>query len=185
MQTPYMRLIAARALGLKMNPKPCRPGRHAIRSLALWVAFFAVALLFPFSAQAQTAVGMLVWRTSGDTSPNTREWTGSAFNPAGNSAAIGDLCALRAAEAPTRDEIIVVGRTSGFGPIVGEIWNGSTWSALPINPLGSYAVSSSWMADVAEQPCKTELHKGFSGKPQDRTHEDAIHRHIHHVGKEE
>jgi uncharacterized protein YheU (UPF0270 family) len=96
-----------------------------------------------------TTWGALIWRTSADTSPNAREWTGSAFTAASDSSAIGDLTALRAAEAPTRDEIIVIGRRSGFGPIVGELWNGSTWSALPINPLGSYAVSSSWMADVA------------------------------------
>ena len=102
-----------------------------------------------FSAQIAASSGLAIWRTNGDASPNTREWTGAAFNPAGNSSAIGDLVALQAAAAPTRDEIIVVGRTSGFGPIVGEICSGGTWSALPINPLGSYAVASSWMADVA------------------------------------
>jgi CSLREA domain-containing protein len=102
-----------------------------------------------FSAQVAASSGMVIWRSNGDTSPNTREWTGSAFSPAGNSAAIGDLVALQAAEAPTRDEIVVVGRTSAFGPIVGEMWDGSTWSALPINPLGSYSNSASWMADVA------------------------------------
>ena len=102
-----------------------------------------------FSAQVQAAVGMLIWRTSGDASPNTREWTGSAFNAAGNSATLSaDLRALRAAEAPTRDEIIVIGRTTG-GSIVGERWDGTAWSALPINPLGTYALAYSWMADVA------------------------------------
>ena len=84
-----------------------------------------------FSAAVAASSGMVLWRTKDDTSPNTREWTGSAFNAAGNSSAIGDLVAMQAAEAPTRDEIIVIGRTSGFGPIVGEMWNRPhSWNTL-------------------------------------------------------
>ena len=91
---------------------------------------------FASNAEAVEFQGMMVWRTSGDTSPNFRIWDGAAFGPAGNSSAVGELSSLRAAESPTRDEIIVIGRTAA-GSIVGEIWDGTSWSALPGNPLGT------------------------------------------------
>ena len=95
-------------------------------------------------------VGALVWRTSADTSPNAREWTGSAFTATSDSSAIGSLSSVRAAEAPTRDEMVVIGRNTS-GNIVGERWDGTSWSAFPGNPLGMYSPASPWMADVAYQ----------------------------------
>ena len=101
-----------------------------------------------FSQNTVAFEGMALWRTSGDSSPNLRIWDGTAFAPADNSSGIGSLSSLRAAEAPTRDEIIVIGRNT-LSNIVGEIWNGTSWSALPSNPLGTYSPASPWMADVA------------------------------------
>ena len=101
-----------------------------------------------FSQNTVAFEGMALWRTSGDSSPNLRIWDGTAFASADNSSGIGSLSSLRAAEAPTRDEIIVIGRNT-LSNIVGEIWNGTSWSALPSNPLGTYSPASPWMADVA------------------------------------
>ena len=101
-----------------------------------------------FSQNTVAFEGMALWRTNADTSPNFQIWDGTAYSPAGNSAAIGDLQSMRAAESPTRTEVIVIGRTSG-GSIVGQIWNGTSWSALPINPLGSQFIASQWVTDVA------------------------------------
>ncbi len=103
---------------------------------------------FASNAEAVEFQGMMVWRTSGDTSPNFRIWDGAAFGPAGSSSAVGELSSMRAAESPTRDEIIVIGRT-GAGSIVGEIWDGASWSGLPGNPLGSQFIASQWVTDVA------------------------------------
>ena len=50
-------------------------------------------------------------------------------------ASVGEFRVMQAAEAPQRDETIVVGVASS-GTIAGEMWNGSSWSALP--PLGEH-----------------------------------------------
>ena len=96
-----------------------------------------------FSQNTVAFEGMALWRTNTDTSPNFQIWDGAAYSPAGSSVAIGDLKSMQVAESPTRTEVIVIGRTSG-GSIVGEIWNGTSWGASTINPLGTQAVSSQW-----------------------------------------
>ena len=55
---------------------------------------------------------------------------------------------MQGAEAPWRDEVITVGIDSGK-TIRGQMWNGSSWSALPINDLGNAKAANSWTVDVA------------------------------------
>ncbi|WP_404307435.1 LamG-like jellyroll fold domain-containing protein [Neorhodopirellula lusitana] len=76
--------------------------------------------------------GTAIWRNSGDTTPDVNDWDGTEFLGTGDSSSIGEFRIIEAAEAPTRDEIIVVGMST-IGQIAGEIWDGSTWSALPFS----------------------------------------------------
>jgi parallel beta-helix repeat protein len=102
-----------------------------------------------FSLLAPSSPGTAIWRQSGDNSPQYNEWNGTTFTGELNSASVGDWRIIQGAEAPTRDEIIVLGVASGSGTIAGEFWNGSSWNPLPMNPLGSNAETFWWSMDVA------------------------------------
>ncbi len=88
------------------------------------------------SIKAASSEGMAVWRDNARTGPEYNVFDGSAFGTAGNSLTLGELKVIQAAEAPTRDEAIVVGVETGSRIIRGQIWNGTTWTALPLNNLG-------------------------------------------------
>ncbi len=92
--------------------------------------------------------GVAVWRENGTTTPEYNLFDGTSFGTEGNSANVGQWEVMQGAEAPTRDEAIVVG-IQGDKTITGQMWNGSTWSALSINDLGSAKNSDSWSFDVA------------------------------------
>ena len=79
-----------------------------------------------------TSPGSAIWRDSGDNTPNVNNWDGSSFGTATDSANMGQWRIVEAAEAPTRDEKIVVG-VDTIGQLKGEIWDGSTWTALPFS----------------------------------------------------
>ena len=81
---------------------------------------------------AASSPGTAIWRNSGDSTPDANDWDGTAFLGAGNSASLGQLRIVEAAEAPTRDEKIVVGvDTSGW--LRGEMWDGTSWTVLPFS----------------------------------------------------
>ncbi len=92
--------------------------------------------------------GTAIWAESGSTTPEFADLTGSSFGVEGSTANVGQYRVMRGAEAPTRDEKIVVG-VDGLGNITGSMWDGSSWSALPINQLGAVDQSYWWSVDVA------------------------------------
>ena len=71
-----------------------------------------------------------IWKQSGLNTPQYNEWDGVSFGVEGNSASVGQWRIIDGAEAPTRDEKILVG-VDASGVISGEFWNGAAWSALP------------------------------------------------------
>jgi hypothetical protein len=97
---------------------------------------------------AASTPGTLVWRASGDSTPNYSEWDGVALAPENDTANVGSWRIIEGAEAPTRDEIILVG-VDGSGLITGQIWNGSSWSGLPFNDLATVSTSTYHGFDVA------------------------------------
>ncbi len=91
--------------------------------------------------------GTAIWRDA-STTPQTSDWDGSAFGSTTATAPSGDYRIMQGAEAPTRDEIIIIG-VDESSEINGEIWDGSSWSTLPANPLGTVTQSYWWSMDVA------------------------------------
>ncbi|PSJ72030.1 hypothetical protein C7N43_36300, partial [Sphingobacteriales bacterium UPWRP_1] len=79
-----------------------------------------------------------------------RNWTGTVFNAAGSGASSGNAYRVIQGEySSTRNEAIVVGiNDATSNNVVGQIWNGTSWSNLPINPLGTVAETFWWSADV-------------------------------------
>ena len=104
--------------------------------------------------EPEQAIGALaVWRENGTTTPEYNLFNGVVFGTEGNSVNLGELQVIQGAAAPTRDEIIVVGVEKTSKIIRGQIWNGSSWSALSINDLGIANADDYQGFDVAyEQP---------------------------------
>jgi cell shape-determining protein MreC len=83
---------------------------------------------------ANAPKGKLIW-TDNDQQDNwVANWTGSGFTAPGMTGlTIGDdITMMAVAEAPTRDEYIMIGSADASGKIEAIVWNGSTWTA----PLG-------------------------------------------------
>jgi len=104
-----------------------------------------------FTARAQQGYGAVlggtaIWADSGVPAPQTSDFDGASFGPESNSAAVGEWRVIAGAEAPTRDEKIVLG-TNAFGNLSGQIWDGSTWTALPGISAGLNV--DEWSFDVA------------------------------------
>ncbi len=91
---------------------------------------------------------LAVWGESGSTVPQFNTFDNGNFGTEGSTTNLGSWRIIQGAKAPTRDEAIVLGVDTG-GQIDGQIWNGITWSALPINPLGTVSQSYWWGMDVA------------------------------------
>ena len=99
------------------------------------------------SAGAVVTPGMAVWSASN--TPDYNIWDGSSFGTASPATDMGSRWRIMAAAtAVIRDEKIVVGIESG-AEVSGQMWDGSDWSPLPINPLGSVSQTFWWGADVA------------------------------------
>ena len=82
------------------------------------------------AAAAGSSPGTAIWRNSGDSTPDANDWNGIDFLGAGNSASLGQLRIVDAAEAPSRDEIIAIG-VDTIGLLRGEMWDGTSWTILP------------------------------------------------------
>ncbi|MCA9118315.1 MAG: DUF4347 domain-containing protein, partial [Planctomycetaceae bacterium] len=91
--------------------------------------------------------GTAIWAESGSTVPETNYWDGVSFGTEGSSVSTGQWQIIDGAEAPTRDEKIVVGVNSG-GTISGMSWDGSSWAALPFS-LDTVTSGTSHGFDVA------------------------------------
>lgn len=115
---------------------------------------------------AASSRGTLIWRSSGDDTPNVREWDGVALGPAGDTANVGSWRIIDGAEATTRDEILVVGVDEG-NVISGQMWNGSSWSILPFGDLATVGSSTSQSFSVIYESRSGDAllvwHNGTSG----------------------
>jgi len=92
--------------------------------------------------------GTAVWRASGLNQPISAGWDGSGFTAKDSTQAVGEWKIMAGAEAPARDEIILVGVTTG-NDVTGLMRSESTWSALPFNPMSSVTQTYWWGFDVA------------------------------------
>ena len=71
-------------------------------------------------------------------------WNGAAFGTAASMANLSQRYRIMSGSAaPTRDAMIVIGVDASRN-INGERWDGSSWSALPINPLASGVTDGFW-----------------------------------------
>ncbi|MBT8211911.1 MAG: FG-GAP repeat protein, partial [Acidimicrobiia bacterium] len=105
-----------------------------------------------FEASPSPAVPGAIWRQSGQNIPLYSGWDGSSFTGTQSSQVVGEWRIIQGAEAPTRDEAIVLGVDAASGNVTGEMWDGSSWAALPINPLGNMSQTFWWGFDVAYEP---------------------------------
>ena len=98
------------------------------------------------NVMAASSPGLAIWRDSGDSSPDYNEWDGVSFGTQGNSTSIGEWRIIQGAESPTRDEKIILGIDTG-GTVEGQIWDGSTWSTIPLT-MGTVSQTNWWGVDV-------------------------------------
>ncbi|MGB5619636.1 MAG: DUF4347 domain-containing protein, partial [Desulfobacterales bacterium] len=93
--------------------------------------------------------GTAIWTESGSNVPKANDFDGSSFGTEISTADVGgDWSVMAGAEAPTRDEKIVVGVDSTAN-ISGQMWDGTSWTALPFNDLATVASNERWGFDVA------------------------------------
>ncbi len=78
-----------------------------------------------------TPMATAFWTQDALLTPQFSSWDGTGFSVEANSASVGSYRFITGAESPTRDEMIVVGVDEISGAITGEIWDGSSWTALP------------------------------------------------------
>ncbi len=94
-----------------------------------------------------TDAGAAVWSNT-SASPQTSDWDGSSFGATSGTDTLADRYrTMQGADAPTRDEKIVVG-VDNSGNVTGELWNGSSWSALPLS-MGTVSETYWYGAEVA------------------------------------
>ena len=105
------------------------------------------------STEAQTSYqslldsGTAVW-SDGSSTPQTSDWDGNSFGATAGTDALTDRYrTMQGADAPARDEKIVVG-VDNSGNVSGEMWDGSSWSALPLS-MGTVSETYWYGADVA------------------------------------
>ena len=92
---------------------------------------------------------LAVWRENGTTTPEYNVFDGIRFRTEGNSASLGEWEVMQGADAPTRDEAIVLGVESGTRTIRGQMWDGTNWTPLSINDLGTANTDNYQGFDVA------------------------------------
>ncbi len=100
-------------------------------------------------ADGPASLGTAIWRNGNSNIPEFNEWDGTMFGTAGNTVDVGQYLYIDGAEAPTRDEIIILGIDTA-NSIDGMMWDGITWSALPDNSLATGLSDNEWHSfDVA------------------------------------
>ena len=83
--------------------------------------------------------GKAIWNNNDRFFQYTADWNGTSFNPTGVTGVnlADDITMMAAAEAPTRNEIILIGSADVSGKILAVIWNGSSWSSVLSIPIAS------------------------------------------------
>ena len=94
-------------------------------------------------------IGKAVFSNNTNT-PRTSAWNGSSFGVAADTATLPKRYrTIQGADAPTRDEKIVVGVDANSpGQVTGEMWNGSSWTQLPLS-MGTVSENYWYGAEVA------------------------------------
>jgi uncharacterized repeat protein (TIGR01451 family) len=92
--------------------------------------------------------GTAIWRSDASGIPRYSEWDGISFGVAENTADVGAWRIIAGAEAPARDEKVLVG-INASAEITLQTWNGTAWTASPLNPLGAVSETFWWGCDVA------------------------------------
>ncbi|NNC75708.1 MAG: CSLREA domain-containing protein, partial [Acidimicrobiia bacterium] len=95
------------------------------------------------AAPSSPTTPMALWRRNSTTTPFYATWNGTGFGSPFASQGVGQFRIIQGAEAPTRDEAIVLGMTD-TGTIAGEMWDGTDWAALPFNNLATGRVAWNW-----------------------------------------
>ena len=116
----------------------------------------AIESRIAFGAAAQATFdgilnGTALWSDNGLTAPETSEFDGLGFGPVGTTADVGSqLRVLAGAEAPTRDEKIVVGLGSDKR-LDAMVWDGTAWTSTEPFGIGFIPLASNlnWSVDVA------------------------------------
>lgn len=103
------------------------------------------------TAQAQQRYGGVlggtsIWVEKDVATPQTREFNGTTFGAETDTAVVGEWEIITGAEAPTRDEKIVLG-TDKDGVLTAQIYSGGVWSALP--GVTGTTNRGEWAFDVA------------------------------------
>jgi hypothetical protein len=109
-----------------------------------------------FSAGARAAYGGVldgtaIWTDNASSTPGTSEFDGANFSgPAPTADVSGEWQVMAGAEAPTRDEKIVVG-VDDTGKLQVLVWNGASWTTNAPAGIGTGTVSDfrKWGFDVA------------------------------------
>lgn len=87
-----------------------------------------------------SAKGGAVYNDDATTQPQAGNWDGFSLGATGSTAVTANWTVITSAQSATRDEAIVVG-VDEDGVVRGQMWNGSTWTALPQNPMSTSSVS--------------------------------------------
>ena len=89
--------------------------------------------------------GKAIWNNNDRFFQYTADWNGTSFNPTGVTGVdLGDdITMMAAAEAPTRNEIILIGSADVSGRILAVIWDGSTWSSVLSIPIANPSATAS------------------------------------------
>lgn len=80
--------------------------------------------------------GQAVWSESGFSTPQRGDWDGFTLGAQTNTVVNSTWTVMTSAQAPTRQEAIVVG-VDANGDIRGQRWNGTSWIPLSSSPLGT------------------------------------------------
>ncbi|MEP0945108.1 MAG: tandem-95 repeat protein [Rhizobiaceae bacterium] len=97
---------------------------------------------------AEVNAGMAIFSNNSNQALSN-EWDGTSFGSNVTGPNLGnEFRTLQVAEAPTRDEVIVVGVISS-SEVRAQIWDGSSWSEVPLGKLGDVSESYWWGAEIA------------------------------------
>ena len=93
--------------------------------------------------------GAALWSNTTAT-PQSSDWDGSSFGTTSGTDTLNNrLRVMQGADAPTRDEKIIVGIDSNNpGQVTGELWDGTSWTALPLS-MGTVSENYWYGAEVA------------------------------------
>ena len=104
-----------------------------------------------------------IWRDNTDTAPQYNIFDGVRFRTENSSLDLGEWEVIQGADSPTRDETIVLGVETGTNIIRGQMWDGTSWTPLSLNDLGTANTDNYQGFDVAyeaqQRRCRDRLER--------------------------